>query len=306
MDDRTLRQLFVLANEFKEGDLAVGGTTDDRIRAEARRQLLATTVGDIRRTSIVDDRVTRGARPLARSAARRLARWAAIGDLTRTLSRRWERRLGRDAQGRAPQRGDRGPRQGHDRRRAVRGGARAVQSPPAAARRRHRRAAALRLAHPAQQPRRRRGGDSVFDPRRAHLRLRRRHHRAQSGGRRSRHHRAPRAAARARRRAARAADPLLRAVGHRASSARRRAHTRVDVGFQSLAGTSKALVGMVGLDVDGLLDVATALRRAVLRNRPGIGGDQRRRRRRRHGDARGARVRPRAPHSASSVAASRG
>jgi ethanolamine ammonia-lyase large subunit len=38
------------------------------------------------------------------------------------------------------------------------------------------------------------------------------------------------------------------------SSARER--VRVDVGFQSLAGTSKALGGMVGLDVDGLLDLA--------------------------------------------------
>ncbi|MCI0490069.1 MAG: ethanolamine ammonia-lyase subunit EutB [Blastocatellia bacterium] len=35
-----------------------------------------------------------------------------------------------------------------------------------------------------------------------------------------------------------------------------RARTRVDVGFQSLAGTSLALSGMVGLDVDGLLDLA--------------------------------------------------
>jgi ethanolamine ammonia-lyase large subunit len=35
-----------------------------------------------------------------------------------------------------------------------------------------------------------------------------------------------------------------------------RAHARVDVGFQSLAGTSRALVGMVGLDLDGLLDQA--------------------------------------------------
>ena len=35
-----------------------------------------------------------------------------------------------------------------------------------------------------------------------------------------------------------------------------RKHTRVDVAFQSLAGTSRALVGMVGLDVDGLLDLA--------------------------------------------------
>ena len=35
-----------------------------------------------------------------------------------------------------------------------------------------------------------------------------------------------------------------------------RAHTRVDVGFQSLAGTSKALTGIVGLDVDGIADLA--------------------------------------------------
>ncbi len=37
-----------------------------------------------------------------------------------------------------------------------------------------------------------------------------------------------------------------------------RQHTRVDVGFQSLAGTSRALVGMVGLDVDGIVDLARA------------------------------------------------
>ena len=38
--------------------------------------------------------------------------------------------------------------------------------------------------------------------------------------------------------------------------ARARARTHVDVGFQSLAGTSKALGGMVGLDVDGVLELA--------------------------------------------------
>ncbi len=32
-------------------------------------------------------------------------------------------------------------------------------------------------------------------------------------------------------------------------------HTRIDVVFQSLAGTSRALVGMAGLDVDGVLDL---------------------------------------------------
>jgi ethanolamine ammonia-lyase large subunit len=35
-----------------------------------------------------------------------------------------------------------------------------------------------------------------------------------------------------------------------------RSRVKVDVGFQSLAGTSRALVGMVGLDVDGLLDLS--------------------------------------------------
>jgi ethanolamine ammonia-lyase large subunit len=35
-----------------------------------------------------------------------------------------------------------------------------------------------------------------------------------------------------------------------------RSRTRVDVGFQSLAGTSAALAGMVGLDADGVLDLA--------------------------------------------------
>jgi ethanolamine ammonia-lyase large subunit len=52
------RRLFALANAFKEGDVAVGGTADDRLRAEARRELLRMTVGDIRRTTLVGDGVT--------------------------------------------------------------------------------------------------------------------------------------------------------------------------------------------------------------------------------------------------------
>ena len=58
MDGHALRQLFSLANAFKEGDLAVGGTTDDRLREEARQLLLTMTVGDIRRTVLVEDGVT--------------------------------------------------------------------------------------------------------------------------------------------------------------------------------------------------------------------------------------------------------
>lgn len=33
-------------------------------------------------------------------------------------------------------------------------------------------------------------------------------------------------------------------------------YTKVDVGFQSLGGTSKALIGMLGIDVDGYLELS--------------------------------------------------
>ena len=68
MSDRTLRQVFLLANAFKEGDLAVGGTRSDDVRADARRALSAVTLGEIRRTVFVDDAVTAG---LDRSRDRR-------------------------------------------------------------------------------------------------------------------------------------------------------------------------------------------------------------------------------------------
>ena len=53
-----MQQLFATANEFKEGDLVVGGTRDDRQRLDARRALLSTTAGQIRRTVFVNDGVT--------------------------------------------------------------------------------------------------------------------------------------------------------------------------------------------------------------------------------------------------------
>ena len=58
MNDQELRRTLALANAFKEGDLLVGGTTDDRVRADARRMLLGTTLGDVRRATLVDDGVT--------------------------------------------------------------------------------------------------------------------------------------------------------------------------------------------------------------------------------------------------------
>src|SRR5215471_13573006 len=58
MDARTLRQTLALASAFKEGDRSLVGAPDDRVREDARRALLATTVGDIHATVLIDDRVS--------------------------------------------------------------------------------------------------------------------------------------------------------------------------------------------------------------------------------------------------------
>jgi ethanolamine ammonia-lyase large subunit len=58
VNDQELRRTFALANAFKEGDLRVEGTADDRLRAEARRVLLATTLGEIRQCTFVSDSMT--------------------------------------------------------------------------------------------------------------------------------------------------------------------------------------------------------------------------------------------------------
>src|SRR4051812_40719391 len=53
MTDKVLRQILVLANAFKEGDLALGGTRDDDVRADARRALGGEALGEIRRSVLV-------------------------------------------------------------------------------------------------------------------------------------------------------------------------------------------------------------------------------------------------------------
>ena len=57
-DPRNLRQAFVLANEFKEGDVLVGGKDDLQVRGEARRSLTALRIGEIVAGAFVDDGVT--------------------------------------------------------------------------------------------------------------------------------------------------------------------------------------------------------------------------------------------------------
>ena len=58
MDDSRLRLLLAQANPFREGDLPVGGTADLVVREDAQGTLLATTIGEVRRSVIVDDDLT--------------------------------------------------------------------------------------------------------------------------------------------------------------------------------------------------------------------------------------------------------
>ena len=174
--------------------------------------------------------------------------------------------------------------------------ARALFNPLRRRRRRHRRAAALRLAHPAEQPGRRRGGDPVLDPRRAVVRLRRRDHRPQSRGRRSRHDRPARAAARAGRPAARASRPATACCRTSSSSTRARdAHAdrrRLPEPRRHVAGAGRH----GGPGRGRRARPGARLRRPLLRDGPGLGGDQRRRRGRRHGHARSAHLRASPAH----------
>src|SRR5215216_3915086 len=76
-DREELRRTFVLANEFKEGDLAVGGTRDESVRAAARAALSARELGGLTASALVEDGVSEA---LDSSLDRRLA--AEISSLT--------------------------------------------------------------------------------------------------------------------------------------------------------------------------------------------------------------------------------
>ncbi|HEX8291165.1 MAG TPA: ethanolamine ammonia-lyase subunit EutB, partial [Pyrinomonadaceae bacterium] len=53
-----LLRTFALANEFEEGDLGVGGTRDEGVRASARAALGAVTLGELKATALVEDGVS--------------------------------------------------------------------------------------------------------------------------------------------------------------------------------------------------------------------------------------------------------
>ncbi|MEI7816935.1 MAG: ethanolamine ammonia-lyase subunit EutB, partial [Desulfuromonadales bacterium] len=58
MEREKARQLFARANEFKEGDLAVGGTVDDVLRLDAKQEIAAMKIGEIAEVVFVDDAIT--------------------------------------------------------------------------------------------------------------------------------------------------------------------------------------------------------------------------------------------------------
>ena len=58
MNHNELTKTFALANDFKEGDLTVGGTRDDQLRSEARTELASMRLGAIANAGFVEDQVT--------------------------------------------------------------------------------------------------------------------------------------------------------------------------------------------------------------------------------------------------------
>ena len=103
MDDSRLRLLLAQANPFREGDLPAGGTADPVLREEAQRTLLATTIGEVRRSVIVDDDLTS---TLARSRVQRLdgeLDSLTMAQMKAALARPGGRRMGAALSGRAGQ-----------------------------------------------------------------------------------------------------------------------------------------------------------------------------------------------------------
>ena len=66
-----LKQLLLLSNPFKEGDLLLGGTRDEKIVREARQKLSSLTVGDLNKTRLIDDAVSEA---LSRTHSRAIER----------------------------------------------------------------------------------------------------------------------------------------------------------------------------------------------------------------------------------------
>jgi ethanolamine ammonia-lyase large subunit len=246
MESDALRRTLTLASAFKEGDGAVGGSADPAVRRDARAALLACTLGDIHRATLVDDGVSEAlARARDRSRDADLAGWtvARVRDaLLSSSGAAWASAcgpsLGSEAIAAASKVMTRAELS------AV---ARALATPP--------RGLGSRIQPNSPGDDEREILCSIFEGL-AHgcgdviIGLN------------------P---------AADDLDTIVRLEQLLEQAVRRlelptrfcvlsdlvkqhaaQRHTLVDVGFQSLAGTSRALTGMVGLDVDGLADLARA------------------------------------------------
>src|SRR6476619_1620058 len=55
MNDSRLKQLLILSNPFKEGDVPLGAVDDDKIKAEARKELGAVKIREMRKSPVVGD-----------------------------------------------------------------------------------------------------------------------------------------------------------------------------------------------------------------------------------------------------------
>ncbi len=86
MDSEAVKLIFARANEFKEGDLLVGGTGDDVIRKDAKTEIAAMKIGDIAKLIFVEDAVSE---VLSRSINRQLLNemsYLTIGDVKAILT----------------------------------------------------------------------------------------------------------------------------------------------------------------------------------------------------------------------------
>ncbi|MET0151914.1 MAG: ethanolamine ammonia-lyase subunit EutB [Candidatus Binatia bacterium] len=95
MNRGELVHTFVLANELKEGDLSLGGTHDDRVREEARRMLASLRVGELDPAAFVDDGVSEALAHSLDPAISRDLGALTIGELRRALlaeGTRWAER----------------------------------------------------------------------------------------------------------------------------------------------------------------------------------------------------------------------
>ncbi len=85
MNKMELAQILARANEFKEGDLLVGGTRDEQERKEARERLSTLRLGEIASVALIEDGISEA---LARSISPRLASEISrlsVNDLKRIL-----------------------------------------------------------------------------------------------------------------------------------------------------------------------------------------------------------------------------